>query len=87
MMLVNNLVPVPQQDLETLAGVIRTEHQAVGLAAKNMLEHALRAGDALQAAKQQVADGHWETWHGVARKGGADLISESSHTCEESLQC
>jgi hypothetical protein len=59
---VNNLVPVPQQDLDTLAGVIRTEHQAVGLAAKNMLEHALRAGDALQAAKQQVADGRWETW-------------------------
>jgi Protein of unknown function (DUF3102) len=62
----NNLVPVPQQDLKTdlktLASIICTEHQEVGLAAKNMLEHALRAGDALQAAKQQVADGSWESW-------------------------
>jgi hypothetical protein len=50
------------QGLDELAATIRTEHQAVGLAARNMLEHALRAGDALQAAKRQVAEGGWESW-------------------------
>ena len=59
---VNNLLPTPQQELDELAGVIRIEHQAVGLAAGNMLEHALRAGDALQAAQKQVAKGAWENW-------------------------
>jgi hypothetical protein len=51
-----------RQDLAGLATCIRTEHRAVGLATTNMLEHALRAGDALLAAKQQVAEGGWELW-------------------------
>ena len=70
---VNPDAPVPQQELEILATTIRTEHQAVGLAATNMLEHALRAGDALQAAKRQIAEGGWESW---VRKH-----------CELSLRC
>ena len=48
--------------LDKLATLIRTEHEAVGIAARNMLEHALRAGDALHAAKKQVSEGGWELW-------------------------
>jgi hypothetical protein len=50
------------QELNDLAAQVRAEHQAVGLAGRNMLEHALRAGDALHAAKKQVSEGGWENW-------------------------
>ncbi len=59
--------PVPRHtaqapDLDALAVIVRDEHRAVGLAASNMLKHALRAGDALILAKTQVPEGCWQQW-------------------------
>ena len=48
--------------LEQLSDRIRTEHVAVGHAARNMLAHAMAAGDALIEARQQIAPGGWENW-------------------------
>ena len=55
-------VPQASTSLDGLATLIRAEHQAVGFAAKNMLEHALRAGEALLAAKEQLDYGKWLPW-------------------------
>jgi hypothetical protein len=57
----NTITALPS-NLDALAMTIRDEHFAVGLAANNLLEHALRAGDALILAKTQVSEGHWQEW-------------------------
>jgi hypothetical protein len=63
---VSNILPcLPAQagpDLNTLAAAVRTEHQAVGYAARNVLEHAMAAGDALIAARALVPEGRWGRW-------------------------
>jgi hypothetical protein len=51
-----------QPDLAALAAVICREHADVTLAAANLIEHALRAGDALIAAKAAVGHGRWLPW-------------------------
>jgi hypothetical protein len=52
-------IPSVQQDLETLAHVIRTADQGAAHAVANMVEHALTAGDALIQAKAKVGHGNW----------------------------
>ena len=52
----------PRQELETLASTIRAAHDAAGHAARNFLEHALAAGDALIEAKEKVGHGNWLAW-------------------------
>ena len=52
-------IPSAQQELETLADVIRTADQGVAHAAANLIEHALAAGDALLQAKAKVGYGNW----------------------------
>ena len=53
-------------DLAALAATVRTAHAGVTLAATNLVEHALAAGDALIAAKAalkiDVGHGHWLAW-------------------------
>src|SRR5262245_15466324 len=53
-------------DLAALSATIRTAHASVTLAATNLVEHALAAGDALIAAKAalkiDVGHGHWLAW-------------------------
>jgi hypothetical protein len=60
----SNTLPtvVPQDDLRALAVVAREAHIAVGKAAATALEHAMRAGDALLAARPKVAHGGWAHW-------------------------
>jgi hypothetical protein len=53
---------VAPNELTRLAEVARTEHLAVGKAAKNVVEHALRCGEALNAAKSKLDAGTWLTW-------------------------
>jgi hypothetical protein len=53
---------VAPNELTRLAEVARAEHLAVGEAAKNVVEHALKCGDALNAAKSKVDAGTWLTW-------------------------
>jgi Protein of unknown function (DUF3102) len=48
--------------LDNLAATVRAAHQAVGLAARNVLEHAMHAGDALIAAKKGVPHRAWLDW-------------------------
>jgi hypothetical protein len=48
--------------LDNLAATVRAAHQAVGLAACNVLEHAMHVGDALSVAKAQVPHGAWLGW-------------------------
>ena len=52
-------IPSVQQDLETLAHIIRTADQGAAHAVANMVEHALTAGDALIQAKAKVGHGNW----------------------------
>jgi DUF3102 family protein len=61
-MSVSNITPkAGQQDssLAALAETIRDAHSAVGHAARNMLSHAMAAGDALDKAKAKVGSGGW----------------------------
>lgn len=48
--------------LDQLAETVRREHQLAEQSAVAMVEHAIRAGDALRAAKEQVGHGGWERW-------------------------
>jgi hypothetical protein len=48
--------------LADLAARIKAEHEAIGLAAKRGLEHAMRAGDMLLEAKAQLKHGQWTAW-------------------------
>jgi hypothetical protein len=50
------------QDLDRIATEVRFAHAAVGLALGNALAAAMRAGDALIAARLQVPEGKWEQW-------------------------
>jgi hypothetical protein len=50
------------RDLSTITIRIRAAHEAVGLAARDMLAHALAAGDGLIEAHQQIPHGRWEFW-------------------------
>jgi hypothetical protein len=59
--------PVPRHtaqapDLDALAAMVRDAHHAVELAVSDMLEHAFRAGHALNLAKTQVPKGRWGQW-------------------------
>jgi hypothetical protein len=49
-------------DLTRLADVARNEHAAVGGSFKNAVEHAIRCGETLQAAKAKIDPGSWLTW-------------------------
>jgi DUF3102 family protein len=49
-------------DLAALSATVRTAHAGVTLAATNLIEHALKAGDALIAAKAAVGHGCWLPW-------------------------
>jgi hypothetical protein len=53
---------VAPNDLTQLAEVARAEHLAVGEAAKNVVEHALKCGAALNTAKSKLDAGTWLTW-------------------------
>lgn len=48
--------------LAELGEVINREHEAALAAAYSSLMHAIRAGEALHAAREQVPRGEWETW-------------------------
>jgi hypothetical protein len=48
--------------LDELAEAVEREHQLVVQAGASMVEHAIRAGEALLAAKNQVPRGQWEAW-------------------------
>jgi hypothetical protein len=50
--------------LSDLAEVVRQEHALVAQAGATMVEHAIRAGDALRTAKAHVQRGGWEAWLG-----------------------
>jgi hypothetical protein len=52
----------PQIDLDKLATTVRDAHLAVERADQNKLEQALRAGDALIAAKRGLGHGQWLSW-------------------------
>jgi hypothetical protein len=53
---------VLQPDLSALAATVRKAHQGVNLAAANLVEQALIAGDALIKAKDSVPYGGWLKW-------------------------
>jgi hypothetical protein len=54
---------VPQQlDLGALAAAVRAAHLAVNHAARNVIEHASTAGDALHRAKAALPHGRWLPW-------------------------
>jgi Protein of unknown function (DUF3102) len=52
----------PEPTLPELASAANREHRLVGEAATSALEHAIRAGEALRAAKAQVEHGGWLPW-------------------------
>ena len=54
-----------------LAETANREHALAGRAAVSMVEHAVRAGDALLAAKQQVRHGQWLPWLDANFEGSA----------------
>jgi hypothetical protein len=54
--------PTSVKNLDDLAAKIRNAHAAVGHAARDVLEHALNAGDALLKAKAAVPHGRWLPW-------------------------
>ena len=56
------VLPAPVVNLEQLANEVRAAHTAVGHAARNVLEHALTAGEALLKAKATVPHGRWLPW-------------------------
>jgi hypothetical protein len=58
------LVPPTSQapDLNTLAAAVRDAHSAVEAAARNVFEHAVKAGTALLAAKERLRHGDWLPW-------------------------
>ena len=59
----NHIVAISRQDnLSVLATTIRRAHAGVMLAATNLVERALAAGDALIAAKKAIGHGHWLSW-------------------------
>jgi hypothetical protein len=58
---VNHIVAISRQDnLGALAATVRTAHAGVTLAATNLIEHALKAGDAL------IAEQRGELAHAIA---------------------
>jgi len=52
----------PANELATLASQINAEHEAAVGAARNSLEHARAAGEALLRAKQRCRHGEWLPW-------------------------
>ena len=59
----HDIVAISRQDnLIALAAAVRTAHAGVMLAATNLIEHMLAAGDALIAAKATVGRGNWLSW-------------------------
>jgi hypothetical protein len=54
--------PAALETLEELADAVRREHALAAQAGATMVEHAIRAGDALRAAKNQIERGGWERW-------------------------
>jgi hypothetical protein len=52
----------PAANLDDLAREVRDAHQTVGVALGNALIAAMRAGDALIAARQHVPEGKWTQW-------------------------
>jgi hypothetical protein len=62
-------------NLDDLASTIRTAHEGVTLAAANMIEFALTAGDALLRAKETVGHGKWLPW----LKTECDLSERTAH--------
>lgn len=48
--------------LDDLAETARREHRLAVQASVSMVEHAIRAGDALIAAKERVPKGQWGAW-------------------------
>ena len=54
--------PAQQDNLVALADRIRAEHEAVAIAMRNGVTHALEAGDALGQAQSQVPSGQWARW-------------------------
>jgi DUF3102 family protein len=52
----------PQADLHDLATTVRDAHLAFGQAAEGALAHALRAGETLIAAKNQLGHRRWLPW-------------------------
>ena len=64
-MLENNSAVAPPKQDDNLAAItfrIRAAHEAVGLAAQDMLAHAMAAGDALMEARKQIPHGRWKAW-------------------------
>lgn len=57
-------VVLPQESLSPpeLAEIANREHALARQAGESMIEHAIRAGDALTAAKAQVQHGEWLPW-------------------------
>jgi N6-adenosine-specific RNA methylase IME4 len=56
-------LPAPRRSLADLAARIRAEHEAVAIAIKRGLEHAINAGDLLIQAKARLAHhGQWLPW-------------------------
>jgi hypothetical protein len=51
-----------RDQLRVLAETVQAEHIAVIHAARGMVEHAIKAGEALQAAKAQIGRGKWGGW-------------------------
>ena len=90
----------PDDDLETLAAAVRTAHYGVTLAAANLIEYALAAGDALIAAKKEVKRGYWLKWlkkecdlssrqaerYMVIAAGRATIMANSTHVSNLSLR-
>ncbi len=54
--------PTNEIALDALAAEIRTEHDAVHLAAQTATEHAIRCGELLAEAKDGLAHGQWLPW-------------------------
>lgn len=48
--------------LADLADTANREHEAARAAGMSMLEHAIRAGEALTAAREQCGEGNWRQW-------------------------
>jgi hypothetical protein len=62
-----DLLPAARPDrlpdtLDDLAAVARAEHDAFERDARSAIAHAIRAGEALTAAKAKVAHGEWLPW-------------------------
>jgi len=72
----SELVRAGTAELENLAAEINAEHRACEAAAATAIEHAIRCGELLLAAKQSKEHGGWMRWLAANFEGSQDLANK-----------